>query len=439
MQGKRQFRLSPILWFIYHFVRNLAWVSTRVFYKNKIIIGKENLKIEGAAIVISNHPSTLLDVFNVGPEIHRNMFFLANYGLFKHPVSRWVFSRLYCIPVKRKEDVGEGEARDNDAAFAASFEHLAKGGILFIAPEGVSFMNRWVRPFKTGTARIALGAEKHNKTNDLNLKIIPCGVSYNAPNLFRSWVVVEAGKPIVVQDWINEYKGSPENAVDAFTTYLEEKVATLSINARDERGESFINQVETILENSDCLPQKEAYYRSKKVISKHLDNQNLVTEVNAYHITLRHNNLTDIGIVLHQKNYPLLRLIWRFISLIVGLPLAILGNLFWFLPCFIPWFVARKMKLYIGYDSNIKIILGIITIPLMAWFTYKLGLQLFQSPILSMFFVVYLVLLGFFLEYYEQNLRNFQEGIKTFRFAYSQKDAFNTMVEKRARIIKELE
>jgi glycerol-3-phosphate O-acyltransferase / dihydroxyacetone phosphate acyltransferase len=437
MQGQPQFRLSPILWFIYHFVRNLAWISTRIFYKKKTIIGQENLKIEGSAIVISNHPSTLLDVFNVGPEIRRNMFFLANYGLFKHPVSRWVFSRLYCIPVKRKEDVEEGEARDNDAAFEASFEHLAKGGILFIAPEGVSFMNRWVRPFKTGTARIALGAEKRSN-GILNLKIIPCGVSYDAPNLFRSSVVVEAGKPIIVQDWINTYKGKPEDAVDAFTTYLEEKVAALSINAHHERGELFINQVETMLENSHSLPQKEAYYRSKNILEKHLENQTLMNEVNDYNVSLKNSGLKDIGVVLQTRNYPLLRLIWRFFSLIIGLPLAVLGNLFWFIPCFIPWFVARKMKLYIGYDSNIKILLGIFTIPLMAWFTYKLGLQFFQSPMLSAFFVGYLVFLGFFLEYYEQNLEKFLEGMKAFMFANSKKETFSRLIEKRNEIIGEL-
>jgi glycerol-3-phosphate O-acyltransferase / dihydroxyacetone phosphate acyltransferase len=437
MQGQRQFRLSPILWFIYHFVRNLAWISTRVFYKNKTIIGQENLKIESAAIVISNHPSTLLDVFNVGPETRRNMFFLANYGLFKHPVSRWVFSRLYCIPVKRKEDVEEGEARDNDAAFEASFEHLAKGGILFIAPEGVSFMNRWVRPFKTGTARIALGAEKRNN-GALNLKIIPSGVSYNAPNLFRSNVVVEYGKQIDVQDWMHNYKGKPEDAVDAFTNHLEEIVGKLSINARNERGELFITKVEKMLENSHALPQKEDYSRSKNILDKHLDNDTLINEVNDYHILLTKEGLKDIGIVLQAKNYPLLRLIWRLVSLIIGLPLAILGNLFWFLPCFIPWFVARKMKLYIGYDSNIKIVLGIFTLPLMAWFTYKFGMHLFESPMLSAFFVLYLVLLGFFLEYYEQNLEKFLEGMKAFRLAKSKKETFSRMIKKRNEIIGEL-
>jgi glycerol-3-phosphate O-acyltransferase / dihydroxyacetone phosphate acyltransferase len=437
MQGQRQFRLSPILWFIYHFVRNLAWLSTRIFYKKKTIIGRENLKIEGAAIVISNHPSTLLDVFNVGPEIRRNMFFLANYGLFKHPVSRWVFSRLYCIPVKRKEDVEEGEARDNDAAFEASFEHLAKGGILFIAPEGVSFMNRWVRPFKTGTARIALGAEKRNN-GTLNLKIIPSGVSYNAPNLFRSNVVIEYGTQIDVRDWMYNYKGKPEDAVDAFTNHLEEIVGKLSINARNERGELFITKVEKMLENSHALPPKEDYSRSKDILSKHLDNEFLVDNVKDYDVSLTQAGLKDIGVVLQAKNYPLLRLIWRLVSLIVGLPLAILGNLFWFLPCFIPWFVARKMKLYIGYDSNIKVVLGIFTLPIMALFTYKFGMQFFQNPILAAFFVLYLVLLGFFLEYYEQNLQKFWEGMKAYRFANSHRETFDGMIGKRDRIINEL-
>ncbi|MCY7330088.1 MAG: 1-acyl-sn-glycerol-3-phosphate acyltransferase, partial [Saprospiraceae bacterium] len=178
--------LHPFLRLIYFFLRVLAWLSGHLFYRQRLVFGRPYLQdFHGPAIVISNHPSTLMDILNVGEPVPKEMFFLANYGLFKNPVSNWILSRLYCIPIKRKEDVEEGEVRNNDSAFEKSFQHLEKQGILYIAPEGYSWMNRWVREFRTGTARIAFGAESRNNWQ-LGLKIYPVGLTYSAANLFRS-------------------------------------------------------------------------------------------------------------------------------------------------------------------------------------------------------------------------------------------------------------
>jgi glycerol-3-phosphate O-acyltransferase / dihydroxyacetone phosphate acyltransferase len=437
MKAQRQFRLHPVLWIIYHCVRVLAWLSVHVFYKKRTIIGQKNLTIEGAAIVIANHPSTLLDVFNVGTQIRRTMFFLANYGLFKHPVSNWVFSRLYCIPVKRKEDVTEGEERNNDAAFVASFEHLEKGGILFIAPEGVSFMNRWVRPLKTGTARIALATEKRNN-GLLDLKIIPAGVSYDAPNLFRSQVIVHVGEPISVQNWVENYQGTPEEAVDAFTNYLEDVLRSLTIDARDEQGETFINQAEELLKNEKVLPQTEAYFQSKQILESHLDNFPLQIDTDNYFKHLKSLGLKDIGFVQNERKLSVFYLIWEVLISIVGIPLAVLANAFWFFPCFVPWWVAKKMKLYIGYDSNVKIIVGLFTLPLMCWVAYRLGLHFFENPITSLFFVGYLVLLGFFLEYYEYIVSRMLARLKVIFFKIKMPEKYQKFIKERNRLLRQI-
>ncbi|MCC6279312.1 MAG: 1-acyl-sn-glycerol-3-phosphate acyltransferase, partial [Saprospiraceae bacterium] len=86
----RNIRLHPLLRLIYFLLRLYAWVAMHVFYRRRTVLGMENLRFDGPAIVISNHPSTLMDVLNVGIHIRQEMFFLANYGLFKNPVSNWL-------------------------------------------------------------------------------------------------------------------------------------------------------------------------------------------------------------------------------------------------------------------------------------------------------------------------------------------------------------
>ncbi|MBL7774525.1 MAG: 1-acyl-sn-glycerol-3-phosphate acyltransferase, partial [Saprospiraceae bacterium] len=147
----RNISINPFLRLIYFFLRAIVWVSLRVLYRRRLVLGREHLRFDGPAIVIVNHPSTLLDVLNPAVEIRQEMFFLANYGMFKNPVAGWFLRRFFCIPVMRKEDVAEGETRNNLQAFEQSFQHLEKNGVLFIAPEGTSWMNRFVRPLKTGT------------------------------------------------------------------------------------------------------------------------------------------------------------------------------------------------------------------------------------------------------------------------------------------------
>ena len=118
----KNIRLHPVLKAAYFFFRTVSRLGIFVFYRRHLLLGRENLRFDGPAIVIVNHPSTLMDVLNPGIHIHQEMFFLANYSLFKHPVSNWLLRRLFCIPVIRREDVPEGTPRDNTDSFEKSFE-----------------------------------------------------------------------------------------------------------------------------------------------------------------------------------------------------------------------------------------------------------------------------------------------------------------------------
>lgn len=373
MSLRKSFRINPFLWALYHLLRVVAWICVRVFFRRFVITGREHLRdTSGPIIVVVNHPSTLMDVLAPGAYINRVMFFLANYGLFKNPISNVILRTLYCIPVKRKEDVAEGENRNNDSAFEQSFRHLEKGGALFVAPEGVSWMNRMVRPFKTGTARIALGAEQRQNGN-LGVRILPVGLTYNAPHHFRSNLVMQVGEPIEVSDWLAAWSVNPTEAVDDLTLHTENIVRSLAIHAGDEDGDALLHRIEAFLQAADPLPFMEDFHRSKTIADRIAAAPVEPAARAAYYRDLEHEYITG-PVPAPEKS------VIDYIFLIVGFPLTLVGLAFWFLPCFIPWWLNKKLNLYIGYSSTVKVLAGFfITFPLAIWGVWRIGQPYFTE------------------------------------------------------------
>lgn len=430
----RNIRIHPILRLIYLILRILVWFGIRVFYRRRLVLGRERLRFDGPAIVIANHPSTLMDVLNPALEIRQEMFYLANYGLFRHPVSNWLLRRLFCIPVMRREDLREGEGRNNEEAFEQSFQHLEKNGVLFIAPEGTSWMNRFVRPLKTGTARIALGAEARNNWN-LGVKIIPAGLSYSASHLFRSDVVVHFGAPVYARDWSGAWLQNQHQAIEKLTQHLEDQLKSLSIHTRDEAGEQLITHLEEILQNENPLPQKAAFERSQQLVKTALDNEPLREQTAAYFEGLLKAGLTDAGLAAALRAGALLEMFGDMALLLIGLPFFAAGCLFWFLPCFLPWWLNKKLNFYIGYSSTVKILAGLIVFPLALWGAYRAGHYFFHNGWLALAGTGALVVLGYFTEWYLDVFRRFWERAKAQRAAKNTPEAFERLRAQRAALL----
>src|SRR5260221_13176382 len=67
-----------------------------------------------------------------------------------------------------------------------------------VFPEGASHSDPKLRPLKTGTARIALGAGAALPPN-LVLQIVPVGLYYRAKQTFRSVALLHFGTPLSVE------------------------------------------------------------------------------------------------------------------------------------------------------------------------------------------------------------------------------------------------
>jgi 1-acyl-sn-glycerol-3-phosphate acyltransferase len=383
------------LFVLYQLFRIFAFIGLRVFYRRRIVLGRHNLHFTGPAVVVVNHPSTIMDVFNVCVEIRQSCYFLANYSLFKHPVSNWILRRMYCIPVKRKEDLPDGADRNNNEALEQSVRHIKNGGVLFIAAEGVSWMDRVVRPFKTGAARIALAAE-NNTDWQLDVKFIPVGLSYSAPDQFRSDVIVHFGKPVHAAEWRDEWRSNPDKAISDLTSHLQKTVCDLTLTVYEHELQPVADKLETIAE-SKYPHGNRAYFNFRKgLIERNIRLPEMTRLLNTYFSNLEKANVTDAGVSTKKDGFL------RSLTMFSGAIPSLAGRICWFIPFFIPEFVSRNLRLYPGYNGALKMFLGFFTIPVWLRGIFRAVFVYSGSHMMAWITLAVTVALGYYSEYYEQ-------------------------------------
>ena len=195
---------------LYYTLKLLFYLTVKAYFRSITIHGKVSNSSKVKPILFAaNHPSSFMDPIILGAYINRSLHFLARGDVFKMKIVRPLFRQLHMIPVY-KADLSPGQLHKNESTFEKCYDHLGKNKTLLIFPEGISKTERRLRPIKTGTARIALGAEEKNGFK-LGLEIIPIGLNYSAPHLFKSDVHINYGAPILVKEYEAAYMRDPRD------------------------------------------------------------------------------------------------------------------------------------------------------------------------------------------------------------------------------------
>lgn len=335
----------------------------RIFYPYTTIINQERLRFDYPAIVVSNHPNTLLDPLSVAARVKKVVFFLANAGLFSSGFSNWFFNTFYCIPVTRPQDKGAKGAVSMEESFGRAAEHLTDGGVLYIAPEGTSEMERRLRQLKTGTARISLITERKNDFQ-LGMAIVPVGLTYSSPDRCGSRVIINVGEPIFPKDYREPYQERPVETVRELTQVLEERMRGLLIDTQDEQEDQRLRQLEAMLQSDVPLSGAERFRREQQLLQRirGSSQSSWLLLLDQYRKALRDHQLVDRAVAVRGRIAP-------FDSLVAALGFFpfLYGRINNFLPFEIPRLLARKLDLYRGYDATVKILAGLITFPLFYW------------------------------------------------------------------------
>ena len=187
---------------VYGILKIITDISLKVFFR-KIEVHGEKLIPEGAPLIIAaNHPSTMMDAIVIGSAINKRLHYIARGNLFTTTFRRWLLKNLFVIPIYSKSESSEAMERNKDV-FRKCFDVLAGKGSILIFPEGVSQPERRIQKIKTGTARIALGAEKANNFK-LGVVVVPVGLNYSEPGEFRSNLFISFAKSIDVSEFLSD-------------------------------------------------------------------------------------------------------------------------------------------------------------------------------------------------------------------------------------------
>lgn len=387
-------QVNLFLYIFYHFFKLIVRVSLWIFYAKTTVVNREGSSIKGSVILISNHPSTVLDPLNVAVHVPRMVHFLANASLFKTRFTNWFFNTFYCIPIERYKDTG-GRPLNNAASFDKSTQFLTNGGILYIAPEGDSYVQRSIRKMKTGTARIALRTEAANDFS-LGLRILPVGLNYSDPTQFRSKLVTVFGEPVSVADFQKDWEEDEVEAVKKLTLHLKDCLRGLIVDVHPEDAFAFA-KLENLLDRERPLSPAEDFQRSQNLFEKwkswkqnpSLHFQKLQFQLDKLRFQPVRPKRINVGLV---------------VAMAVAFPFFLLGYAIHFLPCFLTQKLSMLLNDDLDWVPTYKYLIGLIIYPVV------LGLEIWLVSKLpghwpTWAFLLAIVPLGLIAEWWRNNLR----------------------------------
>ncbi|CAM2010274.1 1-acyl-sn-glycerol-3-phosphate acyltransferase [Acanthopleuribacter pedis] len=212
--------------FVSRLVQLLARTIAEIFFAKVRLVGTENLKTTGPAILVANHPNTFLDPLLITALSPGRLHYWAKSTLWRAPIFGSILDRLGAIPVYRRQDYGENQANQNNLTLEIAADRLCAGAWILIFPEGVSMPGLNLKPLKTGAARLGfLTLEREQWAADL--PIIPIGIDYMEPEIFRSNVTIRIGEPVRLEDYRETYEANQREAVKETTQALSHRMMDL--------------------------------------------------------------------------------------------------------------------------------------------------------------------------------------------------------------------
>lgn len=437
---------------LYAILKLIYKTGLQVFFRRFEVRNRTLMPDEGPLLVVSNHPNTFMDPIVTASLLRQPVFFIAKSTVFGSSFQNWMLRQMHLIPIHRRED-NPDQAVSNDEAFAASFKALQQKKTLLIFPEGNSFNQRRLRKIKTGTARIALGAEA-DANYSLGVRILPVGLNYAAPTRFQSDVFVNIGEPIIVADYAAAYQQDGQATVLALTEEIRVRLEALIIHTPTDEEDELARQVEAIYKEHLAaaappdVPAHEQDFLLTKAIVKSIEHFSQVAPVrvvalkqnlNNYMMQLKRLRLRDA--VMGKRSKTILRQsLLNLLYLVAGLPVYLYGLLHNYLPYIIPSKVARALTKEEEWYAPIMLTVGIFTFPLF----YLLECWLVQDvfglswPWLLLYFLS-LPLSGFFTLHYWSTLQHTQEHWLLLRLFAKRQDLLADLRKQRQEIIAELE
>ncbi len=408
----------------YNLIKLLIQFAIEVFFDEVEIHNEEYIPTEGPLIIAANHPSSIMDALVLGVKTPRKIHYIGHSGLFSNAVKSKFLFAMGIIPVYKREDNPE-KMENNIDMFRAAYKILEEGKCIGIFPEGTSQTDRKVLKLKTGTARIAFGAEKQNDFN-LGLSIVPLGLYFTARHRFRSKVLLNFGKPIPISEFREDYENDEFEGVHKLTDRISNELMKLTVNVKKSELNEFLVDLEKIykatlkddIDEDELLLSKSDIFKDMFLsqqladavtyfMEKNSDEANsLMKDVKYYRSKIDRLNLHDSQIQTNIEKTNVTKRSWKVIFWsIVGFPIWVIGILTNYAPYKFAEYIGKK----VGYDetktSSVLMIGG--GLGFILYYSIETFLvHAYFTPFIAFLFLLSLPFIGFATLAYIKNLRH---------------------------------
>ncbi|HMJ69065.1 MAG TPA: 1-acyl-sn-glycerol-3-phosphate acyltransferase [Cyclobacteriaceae bacterium] len=223
---------------LYYWLKFMMRMALSIYYRKRIFTGFDNVPATGPAIFACNHPNSFLDAMIIGAYIKRETHFLARSDVFNSPLKLWILSQFKLIPIYRLQE-GAENLNKNKETFERCHAIFRKGGTVLMFSEGLCIQEMRLRPLKKGTARIALEYAKDGAA----LTIIPTGLNYMKPTIFRQDILISMDTPFNAADYAAEFNENSSKGIASLNKRLETGLQNSVIDINDKQKEKEIVQL----------------------------------------------------------------------------------------------------------------------------------------------------------------------------------------------------
>ena len=436
----------------YALLKIIFKVALRIFYRRIEVRNRHLIPAGGPLLIAANHPNTFMDPIAIAAVVKQEVYFIAKSTLFNSPFNKWLLQKMNLIPVYRRED-GVVPPAGNDTAFQQCFQFLSQRGTLLIFPEGNSYNERRLRHLKSGTARIALGAEAQAAFR-VGVQLVPVGLNYSDPTRFWSSLFINVWEPIRVADYAEAYAQEPFKAVQDLTAELRSRLEKLLVTVNTLEEDELLDRISAIYKNNlanefglsrrqhDKFVLTKAIADSIRYFNQHEPERvkTISEKIHAYYLNLKKLGLQDRFLDNPRKSASLLRYnIPTALFLLLGLPVYIWGILTNYLPYYIPAKIADKISEEEEFRAPVMMTAGIFTFSIF----YALIIWAFSSWVgggwAVIIFIISLPVSGLFSLHYSFRLRLTRGYLKFLTFFYRRTEIIQTLWQQRQNIIQSLE
>jgi glycerol-3-phosphate O-acyltransferase / dihydroxyacetone phosphate acyltransferase len=345
--------------------RFLEWLSgtiVKIFFREIIIEGKENLPDSGPILFTPNHPNALLDPLLI--QFFASNFrvrFVAKAPLFKIPIFRSVLFAMGAIPVVRKIDVKTDV--DYTQFFSACVDALKQGDSIAIFPEGRSLPQPYLAPMRTGPARLFFLADDQGT----KVHIVPVGLNYEQGSIFRSSVQISIALEIDTTPFEELHKQDPNSAVRNLTDEIGRVLDRYVFQAETYRDRELILLLDRLYSEEDKPASSWGNRLDRlRIFGSAIDDlRNTHTkEINDLrHLLSRYHRISKIFRIDPLNTKPVKRSFGLFLMNSLGLILATVGWLFNIVPYKLTDLLVRVLRKDESEAGTFKVLFGLILFP----------------------------------------------------------------------------